>query len=271
MTTPHAMTLHPMTSLMRRYVFGFVNSQDFTVCRDELMTDDYKLHVGADTLTGRDSSYIPAVARQFRQFPTLGFTVHDLVSDGEYAALLFTEHGASQRWNGARASWIGVSIYRRADNRLAECWVAQDYYSRLRQLEAGIAAAVETAAIDPWADMVQEPDPQTARMVRAWLASPGWNSQVRWNPGPYEVDNPQLKITQTEPEIVVATCDRAAFSARISAEYRGGIPGLEAAVGAPVTAYAGAVLDISGDQISSARGVLGRLELQQALRERAAS
>jgi predicted ester cyclase len=267
MTTAQAATqAHPMTALMRRYVFGFVNSQDFDVCRDELMTDDYQLHVGADTLAGRDTAYIPAVARQFRQFPTLGFTVHDLVSDGVFAALLFSEHGASRRWNGALASWIGVSIYRRSDDRLAECWVEQDYYSRLRQLESGIAAPVEPAAIDPWADAVREPDPHSQLLVRNWLESADWYSAGSWNPGPYEMHNPILRINHTEPTIIVATRERAAFSARVRAEYCGGIPGLEAGIGMTVTAYAAGLVEVNDRRIPWAKGVLGRLDIEQALK-----
>jgi predicted ester cyclase len=265
-TTAQAPPIHLMTSLMRRYAFGFVNSQDFGVCRDELMTDDYVLHVGPDTLTGRDTAYIPAVARQFRQFPTLGFTVHDMVSDGRFAALLFSEHGASQRWNGARASWLGVSIYRRADDRLAECWVEQDYYSRLRQLESAQPAAVEPVAIDPWADAVREPDPRSARIVRDWLESADWYGAGRWNPGRYETHNPMLTIDRTEPVIIVATRERAAFSARLRAAYGGGIPGLEQSVGAPVTAYAAGLLELGDGGVTAARGVLGRLEIEQALK-----
>lgn len=76
---------------LRRYVFGFVNSHDFDVCR-RLMSEDYVLHTGQDLLVGREEDYIPAVRHQIEQFPQLGFAVHDLVTDGEWTALLFSEH-----------------------------------------------------------------------------------------------------------------------------------------------------------------------------------
>lgn len=257
-----------LMTLMRRYVSGFVNSQDFSVCR-ELMSEDYVLHAGDTVHRGRDSAYIPAVARQFRQFPTLGFSIHDLVSDGEYAALLFSEHGVSLRWDGRRASWTGVSIYRRSGDRLVECWVEQDYYARHVQLAAAEPAPLEPVALDPWFSAVQAPDTDRERAVRDWLDSGEWWAMGDWNPGPLQRDNPELAIESTRPLAVMATATRAAFNAEVQCRYLGGIPGLDPAPRQVVTAYAAGLADIAEGAVSGVRGVISRAGLQRALVQKA--
>ena len=80
---------------IRRYVFGFVNSHDFSVCK--LMSEDYLLHMGDSEVVGREAAYIPAVQHQIDQFPDMGMTVHDVITDGEHVVLHFSEHGAYLR------------------------------------------------------------------------------------------------------------------------------------------------------------------------------
>jgi len=258
------MSIAVMMRLMRRYAFGFVNSQDFSVCR-ELMSENYVLHAGEAVHRGRDDAYIPAVARQFRQFPTLGYSVHDLVSDGEFAALLFSEHGGSKRWHGRRASWIGVGIYRREGHHLVECWVEQDYYARKVQLEMGEPAPLEPVAIDPWYSAVAEPDPACRETVRGWLESGAWWAEGDWNPGPLQKDNPGLSIESTRPLIVLANHNRAAFNAELRCRYLGGMPGLNADPERVLTAYVAGLVDVAEGRVTGARGVLGRASIYNAV------
>ncbi|MDM3973533.1 nuclear transport factor 2 family protein [Mycobacterium marseillense] len=110
--------------MLRRYAYASTASHDVNVC-PQIITDDYVLRMGGHTLQGRDGAYIVASQRQFRQFPTLGFTVHDLVLGEDRAALSFTEHGYSVRY-GVGSAWNGVSLYRWDGRRLTECRVEQD-------------------------------------------------------------------------------------------------------------------------------------------------
>ena len=129
---------------IRRYVFGFVNSHDFSVCR-ELMSDDYTLHMGDSEVVGREAAYIPAVQHQIDQFPDMGMTVHDVITDGDHVVLHFSEHGRTR--DGLVAAWPGVSIYRFDGTHLVECWVEQDHYSRRMQL-AERRASPTSAGVD---------------------------------------------------------------------------------------------------------------------------
>ena len=92
----------PFVALMRRYVNDYTNRHDTTVCKD-IMEPDYTLRMGPHIVTGRDDNYIPAAQRQFRQFPGLCLTVHEIVTNGARLAMRFSEHGASTR-DGSRVS-----------------------------------------------------------------------------------------------------------------------------------------------------------------------
>ena len=76
----------PLAALLRRYSYAYTANHDLGVC-PQIMTEDYVLRMGEHTLSGRDGAYLLASQRQFRQFPTLGFTVHDLVLGDDRAAL----------------------------------------------------------------------------------------------------------------------------------------------------------------------------------------
>jgi predicted ester cyclase len=160
--------VHPLAALLRRYAYAYTAAGDLSVAR-ELMTPDYTLTMGTHVLRGRDQAYLPAVARQFRQFPTLGFTVHALVLGEDRAALRFTEHGRSTR-TGTLAAWTGVSLYTWDGSRLTSCRVEQDYASRRHQLTTGTCDPVRPPAPDPWSVAPSPPDPAAEHTVRGWLA-----------------------------------------------------------------------------------------------------
>jgi predicted ester cyclase len=253
-----------MTSILRRYAHAFVNAHDFAVCR-EVMAPEYVLHVGGDTCRGRDAEYIPAVRQQFDQFPTLCFSVHDLVTDGTFAALLFSESGTSLRYPGCQAAWIGVSVYRREGDRLAECWVEQDYYGRRKQLSSGIAAPLRTVSLDPWGTVARAPSQQTAGLVENWLDSTtSWPpAEGDWNPGS-PGERLQLDINDYTLNVMFTAGDRAAFNATVRGVYRGGLADLP--TGTEVETYIAALLTTHHGRIVSAVGVDNRLAVQRQLR-----
>jgi hypothetical protein len=162
--------VEPFVALMRRYCVDYTSRHDITVC-DEIMTPDYKLHMGGHDLTGRDAAYKPAAVAQFRQFPGLCLTVNEIICSGDRLALRFSEHGASVRHAGACAAWGGIGLYRWDGRRLAENFVEQDYFARRRQLTDGAPDPVEPPAVAPWDTRAAAPDPAVEAVVRAWLAA----------------------------------------------------------------------------------------------------
>ena len=71
--------MDPFVALMRRYVVDYTNSHDLAVC-DEIMEPDYVLRMGPHVVAGRDEAYKPATRKQLEQFPGLGLTVHEVVT-----------------------------------------------------------------------------------------------------------------------------------------------------------------------------------------------
>lgn len=262
-----------MLDVMRRYAYGFVNSHNPDVAR-EIMAEDYRLHMGSDTLVGRDDQYIPAVIHQIGQFPGLSFAIHELITDGTRTALLFSEHGLSATQPDAGAAWRGVSIYRAEGGRLVECWVEQDHYGRRRQLAVGTAEQVHEVALDPWTG--HRPVSETER-AEAGVVIEGWLSKLTaWPPpgarvdaGLGEEDQPQLEVSTVRLNAFVAENDRVAFNATIEGEYLGGLPGHDT-VGVPVTTYAGAFATRRAGALSDLDLISNRVVVQRQLRNRSA-
>ena len=207
---------------IRRYVFGFVNSHDFSVCR-ELMSDGYTLHMGDSEVVGREGDYIPAVQNQLDQFPDMGMTIHDVITDGEHVVLHFSEHGRSR--DGLVAAWPGVSIYRFDGTHLAECWVEQDHYSRRKQLAERTALPLLPASTAPFSGHAAQPSVAADASVRRWLEGISqWPPEgVEPDSGPYSRPSVELDHTEAIPNVVVAAGDRVAFHATVWGDYRGSL------------------------------------------------
>ena len=258
-----------MMEVLRRYAHGFVNSHDFTVAR-KVMSEDYTLHVGTETLVGRDDHYLPAVQRQMDQFPQLGYSIHELVTDGEKTAVLFSEHGRSSRHTDRAASWIGMGIYRASAGRLVECWVEQDHYGKRRQLQSGECDPIPTVAIDPWSDH-ENADPSASDAVEEAVRS--WLSRLRmWPPVDADLDSgfaqdeqPRVRVAETELIAVVAEHGRVGFNAKIVGSYAGGLPDTDGLVGRRVETWVGAIGSLSGGTVKDLRGASNRLAVQRQL------
>lgn len=178
MTSPRALEvgdvedgLHPLVRLMRRYVFAYTCCHDFDECR-RVMVDDYVLHMGEHQLKGRDGAYVTATAKQYRQFPGLSLTVHDLLLGEDRIAMHFTEHGRSMV-SDRLAVWTGVSLYRWNGKKLTECRVEQDYFARRQQLRDGVADPMLPAAVDPWSGQQHAANDDSGRLVLDWLLHGG--------------------------------------------------------------------------------------------------
>ncbi|WP_433781252.1 nuclear transport factor 2 family protein [Actinomycetospora sp. CA-101289] len=255
--------MEPFVALMRRYVVDYTNAHDLAVC-DEIMEPDYVLRMGPHVVAGRDEAYKPATRRQLEQFPGLGLTVHEVVTDGERLALRFSEHGASVRHGGALAVWGGIGLYAWNGRRLTANHVEQDYLARRRQLADGVPDVAPPPALAPWDTVARPPDPAVERAARAWAqaGAPAVGDVV--------LDDGRDPAALVEPETVVVddlftAGDHAAVHVTVQGAFRGGLPGADEHVGAPATQHAAALVTVAGGQVVAGHVVRDRLGLSRAL------
>jgi hypothetical protein len=227
--------------------------------------------MGEHTLRGRDEAYLPASRRQFRQFPTLGFTVHELMLGEERAALSFTEHGYSVL-HGGTSAWNGISLYRWDGRRLTECRVEQDYHSRRSQQLSGQPARVVSPGLDPWAGQPQPPNTATEEVSRIWLEQ---NGMTDLPPGALDDEHsaPIQRMDFDQPEVTVLDLftagARAAFHLRIDGSYAGGLTGQDRHIGRRASLYASGLLTVTHGTVTSARMVTDRLSAERRMQHTA--
>ena len=251
--------MEPFVALMRRYCIDYTARQDLSVC-DEIMVPGYTLHMGVHDLAGRDEAYKPAAAAQFRQFPGLCLTVNEIICSGDRLALRFTEHGASARHDGARASWGGVGLYRWDGRRLVENFVEQDYFARRRQLAGGGPDPVEPPAVAPWDTQAAPPDPAAEAVVRGWLAA-GNLSDVTVDDG--RPSHPLIKAERTDLDALFSAGALVAFHAVQRGPLTGEDPQF-AGDGQAVLHLAG-VVRVTDGRVSAGRVIRDRLGLLRRL------
>lgn len=260
--------MEPLVALMRRYVVDYTNRHDTSLCA-ELMEPDYTLRMGSHVVAGRDDVYVPAAARQFEQFPGLGLTVHEIVTNGDRLAMRFTEHGASVRHGGALASWTGLGLYRWNGRRLTENWVEQDYQGRRRQLASGGAPdPVAAPAVAPWDTVAVPADAGAEQVVRDWVAAGLPSTGVNWDDGDAA---PLLDGTATQVDDIFSAGDRVAVRVTRTGAYAGGLDGVDpSAVGRPATLHLVALVTVPDGEVVGGHGVRNRLDLARSLAKEAA-
>lgn len=267
----------PFVALMRRYVVDYTNRQDTDVCA-EIMEPDYTLRMGSHEVSGRDEAYIPASRKQFTQFPGLGLTVHEVISNGDRLALRFSEHGASLRHDGAAAAWTGLGLYRWNGTRLQDNSVEQDYLSRRRQLAAGEPATVGPPAVAPWDTPARAADPAAESVVRAWIAEglaaggpPGFGSStagtsLTWDDGGRGSDRAVLADPASIVDDLFSAGDAVAFRLTCHGRYAGGLDEVtDAPAGTAATLHLVGLVHVRHDQVASGHLVRDRLGMARAL------
>ncbi|MTD13879.1 nuclear transport factor 2 family protein [Nakamurella sp. YIM 132087] len=241
--------LHPLSALLRRYAYSYTASHDLSII-GELMVDDYELLMGPFVARGREQHYRPATEKQYRQYPGLGFTVHELLNNGSRAAFRFSEHGRSLR-NGQDAVWRGISLYEYDGERLTRCRVEQDYESRQRQAADGRADVIPAPAMDPWTAPPAPADAAGEQLVRdhlcsaAFLTAPGIVFDAE-DAG----DHPENRVRLDAPTVEVLDLFGAgpAVAAHVAVDgsYLGGLgDGFASAVGSTARLYATAILHVA--------------------------
>jgi predicted ester cyclase len=253
---------------MQRYCFAYTATHDFSVA-DAIMADDYTFYMGEHVFTGREEAYKPAAQRQFKVYPGLGFTVHDFFSNGDRCAMYFSEHGFSAQEN-ALTAWHGVSLYRWNGERLTECRIEQDYYGRRRQLKTLVPDPIDPPAFAPWSAPVRPADPTVDQFVTEWLERGGLlKSRIgslddeRVAPS---IDRVLFTDERVEVLDIMSAGPRAAFQARISGVYVGGLQGLSQYEGAQASLHATGIVDTHDGQIGGVRAVTDRYTMERRLR-----
>ncbi|MGP6177245.1 nuclear transport factor 2 family protein [Microbacterium sp. A196] len=256
--------------LLRDYAFAYTASHDFGVC-DRLMIEDYVLRMGEFEIRGRDDAYKPATEKQYRQYPGLGFTVHDFMTNGDRAALRFSEHGKSLL-TGALTSWRGISMYRWDGERLTECRVEQDYFSRRRQSESAASHEVPSPGADPWTDSFSEASRDTESAVRAWLERGDlFTSNTVEFDDELEAGHQRARLEELTVDVLdLFSCgEQAAFHIRAEGVYTGGLGSeSDALIGVYGALYASGYVNIASGRISG-HVVTDRLSYTRRLTARA--
>jgi predicted ester cyclase len=262
--------MNPFAALLRRYSFAYTASHDFSVC-DDVMVDDYELRMGQHVLRGRDSAYKPATAKQYRQFPGLGFTVHAFICNGDRAALHFSEHGWSVV-SEAHCAWQGISMYRWNGTRLLECRLEQDYYARRRQLVTKAPDVVMAPDWDPWLSPIHQPNPDHEALVRNWLCDTGLDTSPAGSlDDEYRIEPWRVRIEQPHVDVVdmFSAGQTVVFGSVTRGVYGGGLPTLAGHEGKPASLYATGFVTVEDGTIGNVRAVTDRLGLEKRLTDQA--
>ncbi|MGH3630791.1 MAG: ester cyclase [Sciscionella sp.] len=258
--------MDPFVALMRRYVVDYTNRHDTSVCA-EIMEPDYTLRMGAHVVSGRDDAYIPASRKQFAQFPGLGLTVHELVSNGDRLAMRFSEHGASRRHGGAMAIWTGLGLYRWNGRKLVDNYVEQDYLSRRRQLSGTGPDIAQPPALAPWDTVAIDADPTAERTVRCWIDGGLAGDRVAWDDGDTTA---LLTDPRSHVDDLFSAGDRVAFRLTQRGRYAGGLDQVAGApVDTPSVLHLVGLVRVAGSRVNGGWIVRDRLGLAKALTERA--
>lgn len=207
-------------ALARAWVNDYFNRHDAEAAR-RFCAPGYCLRIGDVVLDGRDAAWLPAVDQQFRAWPGMAMTVHRTACGPGWAAVWFSEHGAS---GGQAAVWSGVAIYAEAGGQLQGCIAQEDYFTRRRQLKTGTTDAVDPPCPAPWDVVHETPLAGAAEVVRRWLAGawpkaglPCDDEHITGAPLRFDVDG-------SEDETFHVSGDWVAFHIRQHGTYRGGLP-----------------------------------------------
>ncbi len=222
---------HLPVQLVRRWVVDYFNGQSQEAAR-AFIAPQYALEIGDHVFDGRDTQWLPAVARQFAQFPGMGMTVHQVIAgSGDKAdrvAVWFSEHGASGGAGGPVAVWSGVGIYREQAGVLVACCAQEDYVTRSRQLRSGLCDPVDAPAPAPWDTVPLGSTPEAETVVRQWLRQswPVAHVAVRVDDEHITAQPMVFEVSALEVVDMFSSGPDVAFHVRQRGFYRGGLAGV---------------------------------------------
>jgi SnoaL-like domain len=256
----------PALSLLRRWVVDYFNSHDADAAR-AFVAPDYTLHIGDVVFAGRDAQWLPAVDKQMQLFPGLGMTVHQVMAGADWAAVYFSEHGASQ---GGSACWSGVAIYHSDGERLTRCVAQEDYMTRQRQLKSGVADPVEAPAVAPWDTPLKARNVAAEETVRDWLTTswPNASTGIRCDDEHITGVALQFDVTGGEIDLLLSSGSDVAFHTRQTGFYVGGLNGVDARR-RPGVLHCNGIVRVTDGAVTSGRVIRDRIGLRASLREAA--
>lgn len=251
--------MEPFITLMRRYAIDCADCHDQSVYEkyNEIMAPEYLIHMSGLTMR-RDEDFKPAVRLYFAQMPGLCLAIHDIVTNGNRLAMLFSEHGGSLAHEGRLSAWGVIGLYKWNGQRLTEVWVEQDYLSHFEQLETGKPQPLEPIHLDPWLIRSVPANPANEEIVRSWLLkgdlynTPSAVFDDSWITGSAE---PTLTPVGTQINDLFSAGDRVPFHISQSGRYRGGIKGLDDQIGREAVLHIAGVATVRDNRVSHVRAI----------------
>lgn len=250
-------------ALLRRWVVEYFNGHNADAARG-FIAPEYSLSIGDIVFAGRDESWLPAVDVQMQAYPGLCMTVHQTLTGEGWAAVWFSEHGASE---GRAAAWSGVGIYRADGMVLTGCVAQEDYFTRRRQLKSGVTDPVDPPAVAPWDTTPLHRNEAAEAVVQGWLAQ-GWPcapEEVRCDDD-YITGTPlEFKIDDMVIGEMLSSGDHVAFNVRQRGIYLGGLPGAAEGPRAE-TLDCNGLVKVENGQVVSGRVIRDRMGLWGRMR-----
>jgi SnoaL-like domain len=214
--------------LARRWVVDYFNAHDDAAAR-EFIAPEYALEIGDHLLAGRDTQWLPAVARQFAQFPGMGMTVHQVVAGSEdkanRVAVWFSEHGAAGGPGGPVAVWSGVGIYQSNGDQLVACCAQEDYFTRARQLRQKVTDRADPPAPAPWDVLPMGSNLPAESVVQNWLANSWPQAQPEVHVDDEHITGQRMVFDVQSVDIldIFSSAEQVAFHACQHGTYRSGL------------------------------------------------
>ena len=124
-------------AVVRRFLDALWNRADFEVI-DSLIARDYESH-SSTVIHGPDGAR-QLVIELRAAFPDFEFRVADQIAEGDHVATCWTIYGTHRgRFQGIPASgrpirMNGITMFRLAEGKLVEEWIAEDQLGVLQQL-----------------------------------------------------------------------------------------------------------------------------------------
>ena len=131
-----AMSIEANKSLIRR-VFAIFNKEDESPL-SEFLAPDLSIHEPDDGIQG-----VAGVNLLRTAFPDVKYKIEgDLIAEGDMVVSRWTARGTHRGElfgrppTGRQVSWTGITIWRIANDKIAEAWVNRDTLNLLKQVGA---------------------------------------------------------------------------------------------------------------------------------------
>jgi hypothetical protein len=243
-------------ALVHRYLSEVIHSRRFEVL-SEILVPGYGFETGGTSLVGRDDHYIPMVSAYLAGEPTIDTAVHDIVTDGRYAAVWLTKHTVNPR-----AAWDAVLIYRSSGDQLDWCWSEQDWAARRRQLKGEqTPPRAPVSAHGVWDVPALRADPETEMVAAAWLAGRPCDMGISRGATP----GPVLDVESVDVNCLFTAGDRFGFHLTQHGTYLDGLTGCAGHRGKPAQLHLAGIGTVTGRAVSCARVVTDSSELGRRL------